>query len=79
MYILLLLIMSTGCGYNKHIEDFQKNDDVYSFKKEKLSFNGEDETGCFKLTLKETEYDKTKLLYKKANYAVFEKSSCSDQ
>tara|TARA_R110000796_G_scaffold187304_1_gene304225 strand:- start:197 stop:436 length:240 start_codon:yes stop_codon:yes gene_type:complete len=79
MYILLLLIMSAGCGHDKHINDFQKNNDVYFFEKEKLSFNGNDNAEHFKLKLKETEYDKTKLLYKKVNYAVFEESSFSNQ
>ena len=72
MHILLLLILSTGCGGNKHVENFQKNDDaiVYSLKKEKLSFDGEAEAECSKLNLKETEYGKAKLLYKKVNHAV---------
>ena len=68
MYILLLLILSTGCHDNKRVENFQKNDDaIVSLKKEKLSFDGEAEAKCSKLKLKETEYGKTKLLYKKVN------------
>jgi len=75
MYILLLLVLSTGCGCNKHVENFQKNNDAiaYSFKKDKLSFDGEAGAECSKLSLKETEYGKTKLLYKKVNHAAFEK------
>tara|TARA_R110000796_G_scaffold252511_2_gene387281 strand:- start:4540 stop:4803 length:264 start_codon:yes stop_codon:yes gene_type:complete len=72
MYILLLLILSTGCHDNKRVENFQKNDDaIVSLKKEKLSFDGEAEAKCSKLKLKETEYGKTKLLYKKVNHAAF--------